>query len=271
MKADEVIIYSDMDGTLLTDWSLGPIIPNANIEAIRRFISKGGLFSVATGRQFGETMKFFGEIQFSLPTVQGNGAVIYDSTLGKVIKKTILPERVKLECLNYANRKKGVWLAAADEFNIYQIESGDKAWDDKLSDLKRTLITVEEYLALDLVKTCYILAEPADLPSVTYDLQSFESSDLFRITQSSPVFLEVLEKSVGKGAGVAEAIRLSGVKGRKLVCIGDYDNDCDMLALADISACPSDASPRVLEMAQVITCSNNEGAVADLISKLGLN
>ena len=270
MKADEVIIYSDMDGTLLTDWSQGPHIPPANIKAIKRFISEGGMFSIASGRQFGETLGFFGEIQLSLPTVQGNGAVLYDSVRGQVIKKTILPERVKHECIEYARRKKGIWLAAADEFNIYQIESGDKAWDSSIKDIRRNLISVEEYMALDLVKTCYVIANPADLPSVALELENFETADMFRITQSSPVFLEILEKSVGKGVGVAEAIRLSGVKNRTLVCIGDYDNDCDMLALADIAACPSNSSPRVLEMSKIITCSNNEGAVADLISKLGI-
>lgn len=270
MRADEVIIFSDMDGTLLTDWNLGPHVPQSNLDAIKKFIAAGGMFSIASGRQFGETLKFFEGIQLSVPTVQGNGAVIYDSVRGQVLSKIILPESVKLECLEYRNRTKGLWLAAADEFNIYLVESDDKAWDSSISDLKRKLITVEEYLALDLVKTCYVIANSDELSSIAVDIQNFESVEMFRITQSSPVFLEILEKSVGKAPAVAEAVRLSGAEGRTLVCIGDYDNDCDMLALADIAACPSNSSPRVLEMANIVTCSNNEGAIADLIRRLDI-
>ena len=268
MRADEVIIFSDMDGTLLTDWSLGPQIPQNNLDAIKKFIACGGMFSIASGRQFGETLKFFEGIDLTVPTVQGNGAVIYDSVRGQVHNKIILPERVKRECLEYRDRTKGLWLAAADEFNIYQIESEDRQWDASISDLKRKMITVEEYMALDLVKTCYVIADESKLDSIAADIQKFESAALFRITQSSPVFLEILEKSVGKASGVAQAVKLAGAEERILVCIGDYDNDCDMLALADIAACPSNSSPRVLEMADIVTCSNNEGAIADLIRLL---
>ncbi len=270
MRADEVIIFSDMDGTLLTDWSLGPRIPQNNLDAIKKFIAAGGLFSIASGRQFGETLKFFEGIELSVPTVQGNGAVIYDSVRGLVHNKIILPERVKRECLEYRDRAKGLWLAAADEFNIYQIESDDGDWDASINDLRRKLISVEEYMALDLVKTCFVIADKDKLNSVAADIQKFESAEMFRITQSSPVFLEILEKSVGKASGVAQAVKLAGAEGRTLVCIGDYDNDCDMLSIADIAACPSNSSPRVLEMADIITCSNNEGAIADLIRRLDL-
>ena len=268
MRADKVIIFSDMDGTMLTDWSFGPVVPAVNLEAIKRFISEGGLFSIASGRQFGETLAFFDGIKFPIPTVQGNGSVIFDSESGEVVKKIALPEQVKLECLEYSQRKKGIWLIAADEFDIYQVSSGDAEWDAALTDVRRIQITTEEYKALEAVKTCFVIADKAELPSVARDISSFSNADMFHIMQSSPVFLEVLEKSASKALAVKEVIKLAKAENRKLVCIGDYDNDCDMLALADIAACPSNSSSRVLEMADIITCSNNEGAIADLISKL---
>ena len=268
MQADKLIIFSDMDGTLLTDWSLGPVVPAANLEAIRRFVSEGGLFSIASGRQFAETLAFFDGLTFRVPTVQGNGSVLYDCEAGAVLRKTPLPEEVKLECLEFCQRRSGLWLIAADEFNIYQVCSGDREWDAKLTDLVRTPITVEEYLALEAVKTCLIIEDENELPVVESELRKFKSAEQFRILQSSPVFLELLDKNVGKAAGVTEAVKLAGAENRTLVCIGDYDNDCDMLELADIAACPSNASKRVLEMADIVTCDNNEGAIADLILKL---
>jgi len=270
MKADEVIIFSDMDGTMLTDWNLGPYVPAVNLEAIKKFISAGGMFSIASGRQFRETLPFFEGIKFSAPMVQGNGTVIYDCISEKILRKIALPEKVKLECLDYRKRRTDIWLIAADEYDIYQVASDDILWDSQLNDKMRKMISVEEYLSLELVKVCYVLADEAALPFISDDVQNFNSANMFRTTQSSPVFLEILEKSAGKAPAVAEAVRLAGAEGRRLVCIGDYDNDCDMLAIADIAACPTNSSPSVLEMASIITCSNNEGAIADLIRHLDL-
>lgn len=268
MKASEMILFSDMDGTLLTDWDRGPVVPESNLRAIGRFVSEGGLFSVASGRQYEETLPFLTDIPMAVPTVQDNGAVLYDSSRKCVLEKTQIPESVKLECLTYCETRKDLWLVAADEHHIYQVGSRDTSWDESLRDRKRNFLSREEYLEREFVKVCYVLTDAGAMDGVTEDLGRFQSSSLFRMTRSSPVFLEMMEVSVGKGSGVLKAARLAGAENRKLICIGDYDNDLDMLKLSDVSACPAGASPPVLESADLITVSNNEGAVADLIFRL---
>lgn len=268
MKSDEVILFSDMDGTMLTDWDRGPYVPARNLDAVRRFLSEGGMFSVATGRQYGEVLRFFGGIRFPVPMVLNNGAVLYDSIKEKVLRKTLLPDPVKKECLDYSRSRLGIWLVAADEQKIYQVESGDPDRDQSLLDRMRPRITEDRYLSMETVKVCFVLADASAFPAAAADVAGFRTAGMFRTAQSSPVFLEVMEKSVGKKAAVMEAVRYAGAEKRTLVCIGDYDNDCGMLTLADIAACPSNASPRLLETAKLVTCSNNECAVADLLEKL---
>ena len=73
-----------------------------------------------------------------------------------------------------------------------------------------------------------------------------------------------------KGTGIRRALAAAGLEGRTLVCIGDYFNDEAMLRQADIAACPANAAQGIREMCQIITCSNNEGALADLLEQLGL-
>ena len=55
---------------------------------------------------------------------------------------------------------------------------------------------------------------------------------------------------------------------RKLACIGDYFNDYEMLKSADIAACPSNAAQGIKDICDIVTCSNDEGAIAGLISAL---
>ena len=38
MNANEIILYTDMDGTVLSDWSMGPVVPERNLRLIRRFV-----------------------------------------------------------------------------------------------------------------------------------------------------------------------------------------------------------------------------------------
>jgi len=268
MRANEVIIFSDMDGTLLSDWSLGPYIPQANLDAIRRFISAGGLFSIASGRQYVDTYHFFGDIRLSVPTVHVNGAIIYDSAENKVLQKIPLPEEVKHECLEYFLKNDCVWLIAADGYEIFQVLSGHSNRDNRLNDTKRKPMTIDEYRNTELFKACFVLSLPEQLPEIIRDIGNFKSKGLFTLMQSSPVFLELLDKNVGKATAIKKVIEHIGAQDRTLVCIGDYDNDLEMLAIANIAACPENASEQVRKIARIKTCSNNDGAVADLINQL---
>ena len=55
---------------------------------------------------------------------------------------------------------------------------------------------------------------------------------------------------------------------KTLVCIGDFYNDVPMLEIADIAACPDNAPDDIKAMCNIVTCNNNEGALADLIEIL---
>ena len=88
--------------------------------------------------------------------------------------------------------------------------------------------------------------------------------------QSSHRYLEVVERAVNKAEGIRFARRAAGLEGRRLVCIGDYFNDLPMLRMADIAACPSNGAEELRAMCRIVTCDNNEGALADLIERLGL-
>ena len=65
--------------------------------------------------------------------------------------------------------------------------------------------------------------------------------------------------------------RLEAEEGKNVTvyAIGDYDNDADMLSKADFSACPQNASPEIMAIAGLHVASNNEGALADLIRRIG--
>ena len=62
-----------------------------------------------------------------------------------------------------------------------------------------------------------------------------------------------------------EYYRFLGFDNVKVYCIGDYENDIDMLKNADKAFCPSNAIDEVKSLCQHILCDHDEGALADMI------
>lgn len=266
MKADELIIYADMDGTALSDWSRGPIVPEENLRALESFVAQGGLFSIASGRQYPEIMDFFPDGLICAPVVCGNGAIVYSPAEKKVVREILLPNEFRCEVLELCEKRMELVLVAADEFGIYQVHTGDG--HPAPDGLIRKYITQEDFLTGPYVKACYILPDPALMQGVEETTAGFVSYGLVTAARSSSIYLEVIRRDVSKAAGIACAREYIGAGERKLACIGDYFNDYEMLRSADIAACPSNAAQGIKDICDIVTCSNDEGAIAGLIDVL---
>jgi len=82
---------------------------------------------------------------------------------------------------------------------------------------------------------------------------------------SSDEFLEILPKGINKGSALNVIREIPLLKGRILCAIGDFNNDIELLTNADISFAPANALENVKKIANYITRSNDEHAIADLI------
>jgi hydroxymethylpyrimidine pyrophosphatase-like HAD family hydrolase len=78
--------------------------------------------------------------------------------------------------------------------------------------------------------------------------------------------LEFLPKGASKGMALKKLKSL--FPDRTIICVGDYQNDMDMLLSCDIPACPANALPEVKAISQIQLCHHSEGCIADLIYKL---
>jgi hydroxymethylpyrimidine pyrophosphatase-like HAD family hydrolase len=150
---------------------------------------------------------------------------------------------------------------------VMQVLLGDFRDTDNQS-LTGKWISPQDYLEQNISKIVYVVKDPADIPRLRELTDAFASAPLMQQTLSSPIFLECYDKGAGKDSGVRIAMELAGMTDKTLVCIGDFYNDVPMLRIADIAACPANAPDDIKAMCQIITCSNNDGALADLIEVL---
>ena len=66
MKYDGIVIFSDLDGTLLDD---DRRLSQENYDAVARFVSQGGRFGVATGRMERTTLHNFPGLAINIPSI----------------------------------------------------------------------------------------------------------------------------------------------------------------------------------------------------------
>ena len=81
---------------------------------------------------------------------------------------------------------------------------------------------------------------------------------------------EVLPKGINKGVALKKLAEYLNIDVSRTVAIGDYDNDVAMLRAAGCGIAVANASKAAIEAADVVTVSNEEDAIARVISDLEL-
>jgi hypothetical protein len=97
------------------------------------------------------------------------------------------------------------------------------------------------------------LIDNLDLPRICGGLSSFKSSD---------VYIEFVAAGVSKGKALSD-VRKRCKDAKKILAIGDYENDLEMISRADVGGAPSNAIAPVRRAANVVVpVDNNHGAIA---------
>lgn len=270
---DSYMILSDMDGTFFGENA--SVLEN-NLEAISYFTKNGGLFTFATGRDFkvlGQQYPNLSEL-VSCPGVLCNGGYLYDFEKQVRIDEICLNKEETLALIKEVDKR--VPMAS---FRI----SASRGFlcSDKLplpftpsayENLKNIVFQgrIESFANQKWHKLVYSAnGHNKDagnfIPAVKEVLASI-NTEHFDVTTSSPTLLEVLPKGVRKSRGVA--LLKNRFPERTIICVGDYENDRDMLLAADIPACPANALESIKRISKIHLCHHRDGCIADLIYKL---
>ena len=266
----DILLTADYDRTLTAPDST---IPEQNIEAIRYFIDNGGAFTVNTGRSLPMAMAFADKVPVNAPLLLYNGSAAYDTqkkelcflheikldlwkTVGEVMK--LFPDlTVEVQALDkhYNFIPNPAW----DAFSGNNCAYGTAQWGQDLGPfLKFSLygefrdITVD-HLFHGSAEELRRMDEAHALIQKIYD-------DHVVAFRAGARIIDVHARGVSKARSAKE---LQQKLGRKiLVCVGDGENDVNMLQDADYGYSPADgaAADRFPNV-----CPCVEGSVADVI------
>lgn len=256
---DGYYLYCDLDGTLFDDQKR---VSEENRAAICAFVAEGGRFGVATGR----VPSIIGAIEAALPVnapcILANGAGLYDLTSKQYLAvhpaDPVLTERVTSRAVALRHD------ACPQIFNttgIYELNPGQR--DDPQTVIERMLTFHMPIERVPQPFLKFLIAHESD--QLDYLQEALCAEGLyegFSVFRSSDAYLEFVAKGVNKGMALSDVrTRCDGVK--KILAIGDYNNDLEMVALADIGGAPANAIDEVKSAAAVVlTADNNQSCVA---------
>lgn len=255
-----ILIASDLDGTLIAkDYR----IPKENLEAIEYFKSRGGKFTIATGRAIESARKYVDIIKPNTACILFNGSMLYDYENEQVIWNNPIDRRAKEYTKTIMDKfpEIGVEVCTQGPINIV-----------KNTDL------VRKHISISNTKHCF-----ADLESIEKDwykvffaIDNKLIAEVEKYANSMPHegvwyvasalnYLEMLPCGSNKGSALKKLTKYLAIKDENTYAIGDYYNDSDLLSEAHFSAVPENAPEDIKAMANTVVCHCNQGAIKDFI------
>ena len=269
----DILLTVDYDRTLT-----GPdsTIPERNIEAIRYFIDNGGSFTLNTGRSLPMSTCFRDIVPVNAPLLLYNGSAAYDTETKELIncrEIEIDPESL-IRDLESRFPELIVEQQGTRAHHLFHKDSGWERFCENNkgpweyadpANVPRPFLKVAIYgqFWTNTVASMYE-ATPQELKlfdeAIAYVQEKYgDKVDMFRACAR---ILDIHTKGVSK---INSARMLQKQLGKKiLVCVGDAENDINMLDGADYAYCPADG---VVADRYKTVCKCADGAVADVIYK----
>lgn len=242
-----VFLVSDMDDTLLRK---DKKISAADLDAIRKFRSLGGQFTVATGRSIPSYEPYHDVLGLSNPVVLNNGAVVYDPLEKRILWNSVLPKEAGSYVSDMMEQFPFIGAEILTERDLYVLRMNEQ---------------VKMHMEVEHLHC--IPADMQDLPDVWFkalfalppdrmeEVRAYVSSrrdDRVEYTISSKHYCEMLPLDTSKGSALRVLLELKQYQQKKVYAIGDYFNDIAMIQTADIGAAMGHAPDGVKQYADWI-------------------
>lgn len=265
MKYTNKILLSDMDGTLLDSNSK---ISLKNKKAIQYFTNNGGKFGIATGRSQLNSVNFLQEVHINSPCILYNGGALYDFTSNEFIVLNLLPELPLLSFIRYCLKEMhNVMVQIYSTDMCYFVSKKALANPEVVAGHQPCqFVQIEDVIDKPWIKILFS-GNKNDLKLVEKIMFQFDITDKINRVFTSEIYLEILPQGISKGS-MLEMLRKTVGDDCKIYAVGDYNNDIEMIQLADVGIATKNALHCLKEVADYISLSNDEDAIADIIYRI---
>lgn len=240
------LLALDMDGTLLNEQTE---ISEENEYWIYKALDAGITVSFSTGRGFPSALPFAEQLKLDTPMITVNGSEIWHRP-HELYKRTLLDYNYVRRLHELALSYEEPWFWAYTTEQIYNKEK----WIEPAGN----------YAGHQWLKFGFYTEDDIARAEILKEVQSW---DLFEITNSSPWNLELNPKGVSKASGLRELCGLMNIDMSEVVAVGDSLNDIAAIREAGLGVAMGNAQDEVKAAADVVTLTNDEHGVAEVIKR----
>lgn len=255
------MVVTDMDGTLLNSKHE---VSERFFELFKKLKERNILFVAASGRQYHSIIDKLAPIKNDIVVIAENGGFAMQN--GTELLSTPLPNTAKNSVLEILESVPNIHPVLCGK-NYAHIRSDSSMFEEKLREY------YTEYEVLDDLKAF----EGEILKIAIYNYESSEKyiyphvahleGDL-KVKISGQNWVDISSPDAHKGFALQKVQKLNNIKPEETLVFGDYNNDLEMLALADFSFAMENAHPNVKEAANYATSSNDNFGVERILEKL---
>ena len=261
-KFDGILICTDLDGTLLNSKNA---VSAENVEAIEYFKSRGGRFTFITGRMPYYAGEIYDIVKPNAPIGCVNGGAIYDFSTGEYVWSDQLPFEA-VELAKYASESiEGLGVQAT---------GFEKTWfcceNEAMERFRRVTSMENAVCAFDalrppLAKIIFGDFDHEKMLRLASLLSAHPLADRFDFISSEATLYEILPKNTNKGNILPRLTAHLGMDMSRTIALGDYYNDLEMIRRAHLGIAVANACDEVKAVADMITVSNDDHAIAKII------
>lgn len=269
------IIATDLDGTLLTD---DKRISDINRKAMYDAAQSGIYIVPATGRGLHTLPEIVLELDCIKYAVTSNGASIVDMKSGETLYKKQMSTETAMRIINLSF-KMGVMVEIFTDGRAYTL----KKYVDDLAGYGVNPKFANWYLDTRNVVDDYskVLKNDTTVENINIifndldkrvEMRDFLKKDKdIEVTNSLGNNIEVGVKDWGKGAALEVLAKMLGSDMSRVMCLGDNENDIDMLKRAGISIGMSSGHESVRKNVTFVAKGNNDDGFAEAVYKFAID
>ncbi len=264
MDFKNVVVCSDYDGTLTCpnldikkeakDNKINSVC-SENIAAINEFVKKGGRFVVVSGRSPVGMLHLYDTLTLDDIFAGANGTALYSVPQ----KKFVYRHEMRIKAVDLIRE---AFRVAPDlaHYHITDYDANVHVWTKEKGDPIEFAMKFDKALKVVIVEYDIVIMDKVEstLKTLFADKCAFSKS-WFNLLECNDL-----------GAGKSDAVNWlkKHEPDKKIIAIGDYDNDVGMLNAADYSFCPENATDCVKKVCDCVFRAADKGFLSDLFEHI---
>ncbi|WP_239284888.1 HAD family hydrolase [Collinsella sp. An2] len=254
------VIASDMDCTLLAD---DGSMPPRMFDRIRALDEVGVTFCAASGRPSYTLREMFAEVADRMALLSDNGAAIY--CRGELIFKDLIDVPTYHELIDFTAAD-GRGFATVCGIDSCFVLKRYEDWDPTLRTFYKRITYLDSFDDLTADVNKYTVFFPDNDGEEVYASTYRDVwGERFSVTNAGKQWIDVMNKHVDKGQGMAHLCERLGVDLADAMAFGDTYNDVQMLETVRHSYVVANAEEHMHAHARFLAPSNNDCGVAQVI------